>query len=412
MSRRRAQSPRRHALLAACLCGCALAFLSACRHLPAHKTFRPEDAIRQIATNRYAAIERISAARAIPIPAEFQALIQAALAADWVAVSNLYEGVRHRSQQYEGPVDPAVATVLWHPLHETYWSFKYLRDFGREASGAYCDAYYASLPGDSLVFTGSDAGRFLAGALAPLAGRSDLVFVSQNILADNSYMDYLQDTSGDRIWIPPQDRRNEAFRALVEEVQRDPTSVSGTTVEEGRVRVEGVAGVMAINAHLARMMVESNQPARRVFVDEAYVIPWMTPRLRPRGLLLELVPDDAPALSDEEVSADMTFWDDLHQRLMGARSFRDRPEARKAFCLLRTAIAGVYAHQRRYADAERAFLQALAWVPDDAQASFRLAVQVLAPQGRREEARARLEDLARRDPANRNYGRYIDRLRP
>ncbi|MCZ7591477.1 MAG: tetratricopeptide repeat protein [Kiritimatiellae bacterium] len=63
-----------------------------------------------------------------------------------------------------------------------------------------------------------------------------------------------------------------------------------------------------------------------------------------------------------------------------------------------------------YNEAEAAFRQAMRLAPNYPSSAFRLAVQVLAPQGRVEEAVVLLQDLEKAHPENKEYRKYIERL--
>ncbi|MDD4736659.1 MAG: tetratricopeptide repeat protein [Kiritimatiellae bacterium] len=359
-----------------------------------------DDSLRPVALARYALMKQISSERNIPIPEEFVLIMESALHADWQAVSEGYEKVWRRSHWYESeePNDPRISNELWHPLHETCWTFQCLKNWPCGLVPYYLNAVLTVMPPDSILFVGSDSARFLVDSLAPQFGRGDLAFISQNALVDVTYMDYLRDLYGEVLWIPDQNAYTDAFQQYVEQVRKTKGEGECSVDADGCVSVGGTQGVLEINGILARMIAQSNGLTRRIFVDEVYVISWMTPRLSPRGILMELMPEPVEGISKEEVKADCACWEQVEAVLAASREQADVRWAGRAFSGLRTAIAGLYVYHQMPHEAEAAFRQAMRLSEDNPAPAYQLAKRVLEPQGRKEEAQEILKGLQTRDP--------------
>lgn len=383
----------------------ALCATIACQSV--HRNEPPEvvGTIVPVAESLYGRMRKISEQQGIPIPEEFDHLMQAARSADWPAVSNQYEQIRKKSHWYahDEPNDPRFVTQLFHPLHETYWTFNYLRAWPPELVEEYCEMVLSDLPFNSILFTGSDSSRFLIGSLAEQRGRGDIAFISQNALADFSYEEYLRSIYGERIRIPSDEELTAAFSRYVEQVNKEHPA-------DGSVSVGDASDVMRINGFIAKNIVEENRATSRIFVEEAYVIPWMLPYLKPHGLVMELMPEPVTTISAQEVQQDAQLWRDLELHLSATYKISANEWSGMAYALMRSAIAGVYAEREMYNEAEAAFRQAMRLAPNYPSSAFRLAVQVLAPQGRVEEAVVLLQDLEKAHPENKEYRKYIERL--
>ena len=142
----------------------------------------------------------------------------------------------------------------------------------------------------SIFFGGTDPGRFVPTYMIYSAlFRPDIYLITQNALADDTYMAVERDLYGDEIWIPSKEDSAEAFNIYVDEVQRGVRPANGDLkIENGRVQVTGALGVMEINGILTKMMHDHDRLRHSFYVEESYVIPWMYPYLSPHGLIMKL----------------------------------------------------------------------------------------------------------------------------
>lgn len=265
---------------------------------------------------------------------------------------------------------------------------------------------------NAVFFGGTDPGRFVPTYMIYSADvRSDVYLITQNALADNTYMNVMRDLYGDRIWIPSQQDSNYAFQKYVEDVQAGRIDAGAAlSFQGGRVSVQGVQGVMTINGILARMIFEANKYKNAFYVEESYVIPWMYPYLEPHGLIMKINRDPLPSLPEATVTNDMAFWSWYSQRLLANKKFHRDVVARKTFSKLRSAIAGVYAYRRMFPEAEQAFREALDLYPLSPEANFRLA-DLLMNQRRFTDARVLIEEFLQQDPGNDKVESFLNQVR-
>jgi tetratricopeptide (TPR) repeat protein len=272
--------------------------------------------------------------------------------------------------------------------------------------------YPAEMGYAAVFYGGTDPGRFVPTYMIYGAKvRPDVYLITQNALADNTYMSVMRDLYGDLIWIPCIRDGNYAFQKYVEDVNagRIPASAE-IVIQNGRVSVQGVQGVMLINGILAKMIFDYNKAKHDFYVEESYVIQWMYPYLEPHGLIMKINPEPMPAVAPETVRNDMDFWDWYTRRLVNNPKFIRDVVARKSFSKLRSAIAGVYVVRNLFAEAERAFLEAVALYPLSPEANFRLADLYLR-WSRPADAIRIMEDFSRHDPANDRAGQFLNDIR-
>ena len=264
---------------------------------------------------------------------------------------------------------------------------------------------------DAIFFGGTDPGRFVPTYMIYSARvREDVYLITQNALADNTYMSVMRDLYGDQIWIPAQPDSAKAFQRYVDEVKsgKRPRNAE-LKIENGRVQVSGALGVMEINGILAQMIFEHNNYRHNFYVEESYVIRWMYPYLEPHGLIMRINPKRIK-LNARMLRNDGDFWDWYTRRLAGSRKFRRDVVARKSFSKLRSAIGGLYANRGKLDEAENAFQQARILYSLSPEANFRLAQEVLMRKYRFGEARELIAEFKKQDPGNRTVPGFLKNL--
>ncbi len=299
--------------------------------------------------------------------------------------------------------------------HDYGWQFGNYQLRGADAITEELEADEEPLPNplfppemepNAIFFGGTDPGRFVPTYMIYSAQvRPDVFLITQNALADNTYMNTMRDLYGNPIWIPTPDDSARAFQIYVDEVQAGKRPKNADlTIENGRVQVSGALGVMEINGILCDMIFAKNKAHHAFYIEESYVINWMFPYLSPHGLIMK-INSEPKAIDQTMVRDDLEFWDWYSRRLLRSPMFRRDLPAQKSFSKLRSAIAGLYAARGMMTEAERAFQEARTLYPVSPEANFRLIQEVLLRQARYAEAIDILDEYNRRDP---NNGRGFD----
>ena len=284
---------------------------------------------------------------------------------------------------------------------------------------------------NAVFFGGTDPGRFVPTYMIYAAHvRPDVYLITQNALADKTYLDTMRGLYADAIWMPTEYDNQVAFREYDDRIQReiregrrDPSDTGGLTHDaQGRVSVNGALAVMEINAIIAKQIFEHNKSLHDFYVEESYAMQWMYPYLTPHGLIMKVNRDRVP-LPPAAANLDMDFWDWYVRRLLGDPGFAREIPARKSFNKLRSALAGAYRWRGDLRRAETAYRQAQSLYAYSPESSFRLVQDVLVPERRFETATDLLLHLRRLDPNNRNIpvetiadlrdlSRRVEELRP
>ncbi len=281
-----------------------------------------------------------------------------------------------------------------------------------EAMGSDDPSYPPPMTQGAVFYGGTDPGRFVPTYMIYSADvRSDVYLITQNALADNTFMNITRDLYGDTIYIPSLEESNRAFQEYVADVEAGRIAAGADIkIENGRVSVNGVGGVMAINGILAKLIFEENKEKHDFYVEESYAIQWMYPYLTPNGLMLKLNAQPLARLPEQVVRDDHAFWGWYTRWLLSQSSFTRDICAQKSFSKLRSAIAGIYEYRRDYEEAEYAYKQAVDLYPLSPEALFRLA-QMYVNVGRIGDAIALLDDFAKKDVHNTSAADFLERLK-
>ena len=303
--------------------------------------------------------------------------------------------------------------------HDYGWQFGNYQLRGADAITEELEADEEPLPNPSyppamgenaVFFGGTDPGRFVPTYMIYSADvRPDVFLITQNALADNTFMSVTRDLYADAnrkegerpgLWIPTPDDSADAFKIYVDEVQSGKRpSNADLIIENGRVQVVGALGVMEINGILCDMIFKRNKQWHDFFVEESYVIPWMYPYLTPHGLIMKINSERTP-ITQANTNDDLDFWDWYTRRITHDRKYRRDIVAQKSFSKLRSAIAGLYMARGRVREAEKAYSEARILYPVSPEANFRMIQDVFLRQGRFEEALEYVDYFCEKDPNN------------
>ena len=262
---------------------------------------------------------------------------------------------------------------------------------------------------DAIYFGGTDPGRFVPTYMVYSAGmRPDVFVLTQNALADPTYMNVERDLYGKRIWLPSADEVRQAFTDYTDAVATGRRTTQGTIREvNGRVQITGASAVMDICADLARLIYDRN-PDHAFYVEESYPIAWMDAFLEPAGLAMRL--NRAGADLETVQVRDEDFWDWMTRRLVERSAYRRDFAAQKSFSKLRSAMGGVYARKGQAHAAEQAFLQAMVLYPLSPEVLFRYLREILLPAFRFAVGREAIQAFLQADPKNLRAAQAAERL--
>ena len=382
------------------------------------------------------------------LPPEFDAFYQAAAKGDWRGATNGFAILAKTVQGGD------VRGAWWSATMDAYGVFELFPSGAEKYSIAFGREIISSIPEGGIYFGGTDPGRFVVTAMTESHADGKPFFVlTQNALADGTYLEYLRSMYDGKIYTPTAEDAQKCFSDYYTDAQKRLQNHQLNPGEDvkvddnGKVQVSGQVAVMGINGLLAKVVFDKN-PDREFYLEESFPLDWMYPYLEPHSLIMKINRQPLTQLSDETVQADSDYWSKYITPMIGNWLNNDTPvkdiaafvekvyakqdlggftgdpqflqsaDAQKEFSKLRSSIAGLYAwraqntndgsEKKRMNDAaDFAYRQAWALCPYSPEAVFRY-INLLMSQNRASDALLVAETAAKM-PAN--AGQNGDALR-
>jgi tetratricopeptide (TPR) repeat protein len=286
---------------------------------------------------------------------------------------------------------PAVLDAYGAAEQAHHWPAKQLLEYGESVLGA--------LKPGMVYLGGTDAGRWVPSLLAENGQGTGPIVITQNLLADAAYLDYVALQYGDRLKPLTAVDAQRAFAEYAEEARKraqhdadfphEPKQLrSGEDVTvgaDGQTRISGQVSVMGINERLVQRLLEQN-PELTFGLQESFPLRGTYAEAAPLGPIMELRSGSGKeALSPEQVALTTGHWEQTVDRLMQEPEAVSSTTAREAFAHDANSQANLLAAREQSAAAEQLYRQALRLWPDNAESMHGL-IEVVAGAGRREEA--------------------------
>jgi biopolymer transport protein ExbD len=402
--------------------------------------------------------EHLAAAAGESISPEFQRFFDAAIKGDWQTVTNRYEYFKKHHPQYArgtNAFDVNLRTAYWQPVLELCLAYDHVVNCDPKYTAILADGIINSIPAGSIYFGGTDPGRGVPTAFSKSHADADPFFtLTQNALADATYLQYLRAMYGGKIYTPTGEDSQHCFETYLADATRrlqEGKLKPGENVKssDNRVEVSGQVAVMSINGLLTKVIFDHN-PDREFYIEESFPLDWMYPYLEPHGLIMKINRQPMPQLPEDVIAQDHDYWRNLVAGMLGdwlneqttvreIVEFADRvyvrhdltgftgdprfvqnAYAKQGFSKLRSDIAGVYAWRLGAADvpappeyqpnseaerqallkeADLAFRQSFALCPYSPEALFRYA-RLLQQSNRTDDALLLTETFLKLDPEN------------
>jgi beta-lactamase regulating signal transducer with metallopeptidase domain len=384
--------------------------------------------VRSFSISKFDQSQKLAAGADEQITPEFNRFFVAATNGDWQIVTNMYEDFKRRHPQYShgtNESDEHLSTPYWSPVLEICLAYDHLVNCDPKYTALFVDEVLRSVPAGSIYFGGTDPGRGLPTAFSKSHENGNPFFtLTQNALADGSYLEYLRSMYGSSLYIPTEQDSQRCFQDYSTDAKKrlfhdrdfptEPKQIRpGENVREvgGQVGVSGKVAVMSINAGLAKLIFDRNSD-RNFFIEESFPLDWMFPYLEPHGLVMKINRTPLTELSEESLHHDREYWQEqvtqmigawlldttpvsavaefvqrvhVEQDLTGFRGdvgFIQNDYSKRFFSKLRSSIGDVYAWrvahptnptelERMAIEADYAFRQAFALCPSSSEVLFR-----------------------------------------
>ena len=238
---------------------------------------------------------------------------------DWLSTSNLFISIESGSSRYNSS---AIPPEIWNPVQDVFGGYEQFRRWDLNLLKKFSHQIIECIPPGSIYFGGSDSGRFLISAMSKShnAGRPFFT-ITQNQLADGTYLNYLRELYGGKIQIPTREDSQKAFSeyvkdAMIRSQNKQLKDGEEFSMKNGRAQVTGSVAVMLVNERLAKSFIEKNR-GKEFYMEESFVLEGFYPYLLPHGLIFKIAPQPIDRLPDSIIEKDQQFWEEETRSLIG-----------------------------------------------------------------------------------------------
>ncbi|TAL04261.1 MAG: hypothetical protein EPO07_05270 [Verrucomicrobia bacterium] len=318
-------------------------------------------------------------------------------------------------QPGEGLNQPRSAELhqIWRSIQETWGAAREAHNWPAQKLLDYGEAVLGSLKPGMIYVGGTDPGCFIPTFLNETSDGERHITLTQNALADGTYLDYLNFLYADRLQTLTQDDSQHAFQNYITDAQKrfqhdqehpdEPKQVrpgEDIQVNEGRVQVSGQVAVMAINEKLLQTLMDKN-PGLSFAMEESFPMASTYTSAAPLGPLLELKrPDGQNNLTVEEARQALDYWRDMSHRFETDTDTLTTPDSRTAYAQMAVAQGNLFASKNYSTEAEQAYRIASELSPSYSTPVENL-VALLVRAERSKEGFQLLDNFARNNPDQR-----------
>jgi hypothetical protein len=359
--------------------------------------------INQFARNRLEIIQAIARKSKVGVPDEVGRFFEAMEAGRWDEIEGLAKALRENLRS-------AGLIQLWPPVHEAWGAVQEARNWPAQKLLDYGDAVLGSLRPGMVYVGGTDPGRWIPTMLNETSEGEHHMVLTQNALADGTYLDYVNFLYGDRLNSLNGDDSKRAFedyltdaRKRLQHDQEFPDEAKQVRPGEdirtvdGKVQVSGQVAVMSINEKLLQALMAKN-PDLSFGLQESFPLKSTYADAVPLGPIMELrAPDAQSAFTAERAAQSLDSLRATAQQLLSDPEAAGSPDTLRTYSHDAVARANLLASHHYNAEAEQAYRLASQLWPENPESAGSLAA-MLAHTGRADEARQLLDDFQRKHP--------------
>jgi len=359
--------------------------------------------VARFAGNRREIAEAIAKKFELKRSDEIERFFTAAETGQWEELKTLFEEFKERLHSDEGADD---LRKVWPAMFETFCVAEVARDWPAQQLLDYGQAVLGALRPGMVYVGGTDAGRYIPTLLNETSGGEPHIIITQNALADGSYLNYLGFLHGDRMATLTSEESQRAFQSYLADAQRrlahdrefpdEPKQIrpgEDVRMEGNKLQVSGQIAVMAINERLLQTLLAKN-PDLGFALEESFPFRSTYGAASPLGPLMELrAPEEQNALTAERAAQSLDYWRTAAQRFAGDSDALDF-NTRKAWAQMATAQGNLFAGRQYSTEAEQTYRLARQIAPGFLEPVGGLA-RLLVDSGRAAEAGQLLDDFAR-----------------
>jgi hypothetical protein len=365
--------------------------------------------LKLFAKQQRAVVHRLAERYKLAVPPEVEKFFAALDAGDWPEAQRIYKLLR--DGDYDGAPHDADLKKYWRAILEAYGAAEQAQLWPPQQFLDYGNRILDSLPPGMVYVGGTDAGCFICTMLNATSDGQQHTTLTQNALADPSYLEYLRATSDGSINFPTSEQLQAAYAQYLQDAQSRhqhdlqypdepkqllPGEASVFTGE--KPAVEGLVAVMNIDGILLHDIVQMN-PGISFGMEESYPLASTYTGAAPLGPIyaLNVNGDSQSAITPDAASQAVNYWQNLAQTLASTPETASSQTAMNAYAHDAAAQGNMLANNNFPVQAAQDYQTALTLSPACLDAAEGLA-KVQASQGDFSAANQTLDTFAQNNP--------------
>jgi hypothetical protein len=347
----------------------------------------------------------------VKVPDEVERFFDAVEGGRWDEIDAAHKALLEDEKQFNQP-KTAELHQFWRPIQEVWGAAREAQSWPAQRLLDYGNSILDSLRPGMIYAGGTDPGCFIPTMMNDTTDAEKHIVLTQNALADGTYLKYLDVLYGDQMATLTQEDSQRAFQDYIADAQKrlehdqqfpnEPKQLKpgeDVKVVDGKVQVSGQIAVMAINEKLFQMLMDKN-PDASFAMEESFPFQSMYGTASPLGPIIEMGSSQQQSdLNATQAAQSVDYWQTAAQQLLSDPDTSEGSDARKAYSKLITSQAGLLIDHGLSAEAEQEFRVALQLTPDSPEAVFRY-VNLLLSQNRVADALPVVETAIKAAPDN------------
>jgi tetratricopeptide (TPR) repeat protein len=357
--------------------------------------------LKKFGAKRRALVQKLAEHYKIDVLPDVQRFFDALDAGDWDETKRLYQSLR---AALDGPAGTDLRKY-WRAILEAYGAAEQVQMWPPQQLLDYGNGVLDALKPGMVYVGGTDAGCFICTMLNETTEGEQHLTLTQNALADNSYLAYLTAIYGDSLKVPSEEESQAAFSQYVadaaqraqhdQEFPDEPKQMlpgEEVTFTDGKPQVSGAVAVMAIANLLTQTLLQKN-PDLSFAMEESFPLSSTYAGSAPLGPIFELRTGDT--MTADQASQSVNYWQNEAQNLQNGGESSDA--VLRSFSHDANAQGNLLANNNYPAEAGQAYQTALDIWPASVEAVTGL-VKVLAQQGQFDQAGQVLDTFLQNNP--------------
>ena len=353
----------------------------------------------------------LSRRHGVTISGDIEKFFTAVESGNWTDITNAFSKINGGDSSAGHSEGRSPGTEhLWPAIIDAFGAAEQVHEWPAQQLLDYGNSILASLRPGMIYVGGSDSGRWIPELLNDTNDEERHIVITQNGLADNTYLDYLQLQYGDQLSTLSTDDSTKAFSDYVSDAQRrlehdqqfpdEPKQIrpgEDVRMEDGKIQVGGHVAVMTINEALLKALMDKN-PDIPIAIQQSFPLRGTYSDALPIGGLMELrAQDGEKSFTAERANESVDYWRNMAQQVSSNAEAKNSPETMKSYAHDANSASDLLAAHHFTKEAEEGYRIATQLWPGNPEATSNLA-NLLAQNGRNDEAQQVLRNFTAKYP--------------